>query len=70
MTSSKPAELPSLEWQVSSRCNNGSCVEITRLPNGDVGIRDSKDQSGPILEFTVAEFQSFIYSIKDGRFDL
>ncbi|MFJ2031199.1 DUF397 domain-containing protein [Streptosporangium sp. NPDC087985] len=70
MTSSKLAEPSTLEWQVSSRCNNGSCVEITRLPNGDVGMRDSKDQSGPILEFTVAEFRSFIYSIKDGKFDL
>ncbi|MGV9773904.1 DUF397 domain-containing protein, partial [Streptosporangium sp. NPDC003464] len=42
MTSSKTTEPATLQWQVSSRCNNGSCVEIARLPDGGVGMRDSK----------------------------
>ncbi|MDP9862508.1 MULTISPECIES: DUF397 domain-containing protein [Streptosporangium] len=70
MTSSKTTEPATLRWQVSSRCNNGSCVEIARLPDGGVGMRDSKNKNGPVLEFTTAEFQTFIYSIKDGKFDL
>ncbi|AWS41047.1 DUF397 domain-containing protein [Streptosporangium sp. 'caverna'] len=70
MTSSKSAGLSTLEWQISSRCNNGSCVEIARLPDGGVAMRDSKNQSGPVLEFTVTEFQSFIHSIKDGELAL
>ncbi|GAA3121135.1 DUF397 domain-containing protein [Streptosporangium carneum] len=70
MTSSKPADFSTLEWRVSSRCNNGSCVEIARLPGGGVGMRDSKDKSGPVLEFTVAEFRDFIHGIKDGSLGL
>lgn len=70
MTSSKPAELSTLEWQVASRCNNGSCVEIAKLPGGGVGMRDSKDKGGPILEFSVTEFRAFIDGIKDGSLGL
>ncbi|MEU0519556.1 DUF397 domain-containing protein [Streptosporangium sp. NPDC006007] len=70
MTSSKPAEFSTLEWQVSSRCNNGSCVEIARIPGGGVGIRDSKNKSGPVLEFGVTEFRAFIDGIKDGSLGL
>ena len=70
MASFNPADFSTLEWRVSSRCNNGSCVEIARLPGGGVGMRDSKDKSGPVLEFTVAEFRDFIDGIKDGSLGL
>jgi hypothetical protein len=35
-----------------------------------VYVRDSKDQSGPVLSFDASAFQAFIEDIKAGRFDL
>jgi Domain of unknown function (DUF397). len=35
-----------------------------------VGVRDSKNPTGPALEFSHAEFQTFIRSVKAGAFDL
>ena len=43
-----------LSWIKSSfSFSNGNCVEVASLPDGGVGVRDSKDQSGPVLQFTL-----------------
>jgi Domain of unknown function (DUF397) len=40
------------EWRKSTRSDEGSCVVVSPSPGGThVGVRDSKDQGGPILEF-------------------
>jgi hypothetical protein len=37
---------------------------------GDViGVRDSKDPSGPMLTFTLAEFEAFLDGTHKGEFD-
>ena len=59
-------------WKKSSRSNgNGgnNCVEVAVLDTG-VAVRDSKDQSGPALMFTSAEWTAFVNSAKDGEFDI
>jgi hypothetical protein len=33
-------------------------------------VRDSKDQAGPILVFTPAEWSAFVAGVKGGEFDL
>ncbi|MGH3647546.1 MAG: DUF397 domain-containing protein [Micromonosporaceae bacterium] len=58
------------EWRVSSRSgDNGSCVAVARI--GDViGVRDTKDPDGPVLEFRLAdEWPKFVQAIKAGEFD-
>ncbi|MGY0231276.1 DUF397 domain-containing protein [Longispora urticae] len=50
---------------VKARRSDGSsdnCVECTfdHVSAGVVGIRDSKDPSGPVLIFPVAEWRAFL----------
>ena len=57
-------------WRKSTRSNgSGDCVEVAPLQDGGVGVRDSKDQAGPVLRFTVSEFKAFIEGAKAGEFD-
>ncbi|ETK34575.1 DUF397 domain-containing protein [Microbispora sp. ATCC PTA-5024] len=63
-------ELSGVSWQKSSRsANNCACVEVAVLPSGEVGVRDSKNQDGPVLVFTPAEWDAFINGVKAGEFD-
>lgn len=64
-------ELSRAVWRKSSFSggNGGSCVEVASLNGGRVGVRDSKDQSGPTLIFTFTEWRTFIGGIKGGEFD-
>jgi hypothetical protein len=66
MTTLDPA---SATWRKSSRSGGqGNCVEIAETPAA-VGVRDSKDRSGPILVFTRPEWQAFVDGVKAGDFD-
>jgi len=47
----------------------GNHVEISRLGDGGMAVRDSQDPSGPILFFTPAEWDAFVGGVKDGEFD-
>jgi Domain of unknown function (DUF397) len=48
---------------------NGDCVEAASLPDGRIGVRDSKDASGPVLRFTSAEWRAFLGGARNGEFD-
>ncbi|MFF5114505.1 DUF397 domain-containing protein [Streptosporangium sp. NPDC000509] len=58
-------------WRKSSLSggNGGSCVEVASLNGGRIGVRDSKDRSGPALTFTSTEWRTFISGIKDGSLE-
>lgn len=59
-----------LVWIKSSRSlAQGSCVEVASLPDGRVGVRDSKDPSGPLLRFTSDEWRAFLGGARNGEFD-
>lgn len=62
---------PRAVWRKSSYSNGsgGDCVEVATLPRG-IGIRDSKDPSGPALTFSVAEWEAFTAGVRGGEFDL
>ena len=57
-------------WRKSTRSggNGGQCVEVRRH-DGAIQVRDSKNPSGPVLTFTVAEWHAFIDGAKVGDFD-
>jgi uncharacterized protein DUF397 len=55
-------------WRKSTFSGLNGCVEIAIL-NGQIGVRDSKDQNGPILLFTRAEWDAFLNGVKSGQFD-
>lgn len=53
-----------------SGSSNPACVEIG-FETSAVLMRDSKDRGrGPVLRFTVAEWEAFLAGAKDGEFDL
>lgn len=64
--------MESARWFKSTKSgNNGACVEVARLGEDAIGVRDTKAQGrGPILTFTRAEWDAFIGGAKDGEFDL
>jgi hypothetical protein len=37
---------------------------------GEVQVRDSKDQNGPVLSFTPFEWTAFVNGAQHGEFDL
>lgn len=56
-------------WVKSSLSfSNGNCVEVANLPSG-VGVRNSRDISGLVLEFTPDEWHAFIGGVHNGEFD-
>ncbi|MFG2042121.1 DUF397 domain-containing protein [Dactylosporangium sp. NPDC048998] len=57
-------------WRKSTRSDDGNCVEVSRAVDGTVGVRDSKDTAGPVLEFNPETWGAFTSDIRAGRFDL
>lgn len=53
----------------SSYCNGGACVEVARLENGEISLRDSKDLTKEALSFTPDEWSAFLKGVKAGEFD-
>ncbi|MBF6066050.1 DUF397 domain-containing protein [Nocardia terpenica] len=63
-------DLSGAQWFKSSRSTGSrECVEIAHLDNGMVGMRDSKDSTGPALVFSPSEWDAFTAGVKDGEFD-
>ncbi|MFD0361389.1 DUF397 domain-containing protein [Nocardia sp. GCM10030253] len=63
-------DLTGAQWFKSSRSSGGSeCVEVAFLAGGKVGVRDSKNQTGPALVFTPGEWEAFTAGVNDGEFD-
>lgn len=59
-----------LSWIKSSfsYCNS-NCVEVASLPEGEIGVRNSRDSGGPVLRFTSDEWHAFIGGVRNGEFD-
>ena len=59
-------------WYKSSYSDNGgTCVEVAAnlvASRGVVPVRDSKDPSGPVLDFPADAFASFVAGVKAGEF--
>lgn len=59
-----------LEWRKARRsANNGACVELAPAA-GQILIRDSKDQNGPVIAYSQYTWRLFVALAKTGRFDL
>lgn len=57
-------------WHTSRHSNAESeCVEVAVVP-GAVGVRDSKDRSGPALLVPPSEWRAFLGDLQRGEFDV
>ncbi|MFF3573199.1 DUF397 domain-containing protein [Nocardia jiangxiensis] len=62
-------DLSEAKWFKSTRSGGTKeCVEIAHLDNGAVGVRDSKNPTGPALLFTPAEWDAFTTDLSTGKF--
>ncbi|PZG43083.1 DUF397 domain-containing protein [Spongiactinospora gelatinilytica] len=65
------ANLTSAGWRKSSYSggSGGNCVEVATDLGGLVGVRDSKDPTGPALCFSSGAWRVFLNRVKGGDFD-
>ena len=70
-TSDPAGREAAIKWTKPNSCNTatGPCVEVADLPDGRVGVRNSKDPRGPILRFTPEEWRAFLGGARLGEFD-
>jgi hypothetical protein len=63
-------QLPEVTWHKSRRSNpSGNCVELARLPDRQIAVRNSRHPEGPVLIYTPAEIAALIGGVRDGDFD-
>ena len=61
---------PASYWVKSSlNFSNGNCVEVASLPDGGIGVRNSRDSGGLVLRFTPDEWHAFLGGVRNGEFD-
>jgi predicted secreted Zn-dependent protease len=58
----------SLTWRTALNCEGGACVEVA-ADRDTVLMRNSRQPSGPLLEYTPEEWHEFVAGIKKGDFD-
>jgi len=67
MTGSSASETS--RWRKSTFSNTHDCVEIGELPDGGIGIRNSRHPARPLADFTRDEIAAFLRGVKAGEFD-
>jgi hypothetical protein len=63
----KSVKPSSLVWRKSRLCDSNACVEAAMVGE-EIAVRDSKDPNGPILRFTVSEWNAFVKGVRAGDF--
>ncbi|MGW4696656.1 DUF397 domain-containing protein [Kitasatospora cineracea] len=57
-------------WQKAQASQGiGACVELRKLDDGQVGMRNSRFPAGPALVLTGEETRAFFVGVKNGEFD-
>jgi uncharacterized protein DUF397 len=57
-------------WFTSSfsPANGNGCLEVAFLPDGTVGLRDTKDRTRPAQRYSPAAWAAFVSATRTGRF--
>ena len=60
-------DLSNARWKKSTRSgtSGGDCVEVAGNLPGGVGVRDSKDPTGPALVFGPAAWRAFVAQLPE-----
>lgn len=59
------ADIP---WRTAVKSASTNCIKVSRR-NGVIVIADSKNPRGPVLSYTLDEFDAFLDGAKKGEFD-
>ena len=63
-------ELSGARWRKSSISNSqGACVELAKVGENEVAMRNSRNPDGPALIYNRAEIAALIEGVKLGEFD-
>jgi hypothetical protein len=62
------SERPGLVWQKSTASTSGDCLEVAFAEDA-VLVRNSRQSSGPVLSFTISEWNAFLTGARNGEFD-
>lgn len=63
-------QLGDVEWRKARRSHGGyECIEVALLPDGSIGMRNSRDPNGAALVYTREEMSAFIAGAQAGEFD-
>lgn len=65
MTDSEP---PLFIWRKSAASGGGNCVEVS-FAGASVLMRNSRSPQGPVLSFSLSEWDAFLTGVRDGEFD-
>jgi hypothetical protein len=57
-----------VKWKKAQRCGTSTCVEVAKVED-EFWLRDSKDPNGPVLKFTMAEWDAFVQGVAAGEFN-
>ena len=57
-------------FRKSSASGGGNCVEVAKLHDGSVQVRDSKDSKKTTLSFTPGEWVAFLKGVRQGEFEI
>ncbi|MGW0047691.1 DUF397 domain-containing protein [Nocardia cyriacigeorgica] len=70
MTDKYDVDLSNALWRKSTRSSaTKDCVEVAFVGAGRVGVRDSKNPTGPALIFAPAAWDDFTAAVSGGAFD-
>jgi hypothetical protein len=61
-------DLKDVQWRHAGGAA-GASVEMARLADGQIAVRNSADPDGPALIYTRAEIEALIGGAQDGDFD-
>jgi len=62
------SERADLVWQKSTASASGECVEVAFTEAATL-VRNSRQPSGPVLSFTISEWNAFLTGARNGEFD-
>lgn len=61
----RQADFTTVVWRKSRRSNNGgACVEVARLGDGRIAVRDSKAPTAAALVFEPGDWRGFLSALR------
>jgi hypothetical protein len=64
------ADFSGADWRKSTHSMGaGNCVELAHLPSGEVAVRDSKNQAGPVIVLSSGQWEAFADDVRNSGCD-